>query len=282
MNNWIDLHCHYLPEVDDGVMSFNDGCELLRGLHEVGFSKVMATPHVGRAMWKDNRRSFLTPHFENFAKSIDGHPGMPQISLGAEHYFDETFFELLKENELLPYDGSDRALLIEFPYDSIPVNAERELFSLSVRGFTPLIAHPERYFPLYNSSRGAETLARMQIGMVLDLMSLIGKYGRKPKKAAERMLDEGFYFAACSDAHRPSDVSLVAKSVECLYKRVGAGEAHQLLCAGPQTIFLKPVADPSVLSEGLSAELSEGLSKRNLDFASAQETSFQSERHGVQ
>jgi protein-tyrosine phosphatase len=68
-------------------------------------------------------------------------------------------------------------------------------------------------------------------------MSLNGHYGRAPMRAAERMLEEGTYFAACTDAHKPEDVPEVARGIERLRELVGAAEATELLSTNPRHIL---------------------------------------------
>jgi len=72
---------------------------------------------------------------------------------------------------------------------------------------------------------------------LLDVMSLVGKYGRRPRHTAERMLEEGAYFAACSDSHRPADVEQVALGIERLEALLGSDEAHALLDDNPRAIL---------------------------------------------
>jgi len=72
---------------------------------------------------------------------------------------------------------------------------------------------------------------------LLDLMSLTGKYGRSPRRAAERMLDEGVYFAACTDCHKPADVEIVGEALAKLRKIAGDEELHELCAVGPRSIL---------------------------------------------
>lgn len=235
MSGFIDLHAHYIPAIDDGVRTLEDGLALLKALGEIGYERVVATPHIRAGMF-ENRKPGLEAAFAEFSARAAEDPSLPQLGLGAEHHFDDVFWRLFMEQRVLPYPGG-HAILVEFPDTAFPLMVERRMFDLQVKGLRPVLAHPERYRPLFKKTEPLEQLLHGGVLPLLDLMSLIGKYGRKPKKAAERMLEEGVYFAACSDSHRPSDVPHVQNAILRLRALVGDDEAQRLLREGPLGIL---------------------------------------------
>lgn len=235
MSGYVDLHCHYLPAIDDGVRTLEDGIALLRGLREIGFVKVVATPHIRTAMF-ENRKPGIEETFARFTDATVETPGLPELGLGAEHFFDDITFDLLQRGDGVPYPGG-HAALIEFPPEFIPRGVEHRFFELGVRGLKPVLAHPERYPPLFKSTESIDRLLEGGVLPLLDVMSLTGKYGRRPKKTAERMLAEDVYYAACSDAHRPAHVPIVQKGIERLRKLVGDQLADELLSENPRRIL---------------------------------------------
>ncbi len=232
---YVDLHSHYVPAVDDGVKTAEDGVALCTGLASIGFSMVVATPHIRSGMFP-NEREGLEQAFTRFAADHAQDAQMPVLGLGAEHYFDDVVFNLFLGGKALPYPGG-KAALVELPTDSFPRGLPRCFFQLRMKGIQPVLAHPERYRPLFRKTDPLDDLVEAGALPLLDIMSLTGKYGRRPKKAAERMLDEDVYYAACSDAHRPKDVPVVAKGIAILKKRVGEKLAHELLSTNPRHIL---------------------------------------------
>jgi protein-tyrosine phosphatase len=235
ISGFVDLHCHYVPGVDDGVRTDADGVRLCQELARIGYARVVATPHMRSGMF-DNVREDLIARFEQFAQSSRGAEGMPELGLGAEHYCDDVFFERFERGEVLRYPGG-HALLVELPAERLPVRFEDRLFRMSVKGARAVLAHPERCAALFGSTAPIERAVEMGALPLLDLMALTGKYGRAPKKAAERMLDEGVYFAACSDSHKPEDVPQVAEAIATLIRREGEERAHELLSLNPRRIL---------------------------------------------
>jgi protein-tyrosine phosphatase len=237
---FVDLHCHYLPGIDDGVRTFEEGVALCRGLASIGYSFVVATPHIRTAMFENRRTGILTA-MKDFESKSDTVDGMPALGVGAEHFFDDVFWGLFLAKDFVPYPGKSAAL-VEFPTDGFPIGIDRRFFEMRVRGIRPVIAHPERYAPLFRASDPIDPLLDAGGLPLLDLMSLVDRYGTQPRLAAERMLEEGVYYAACSDCHRPEDVSKVAEAIGRLRELVGDEETDELLSTHPRRI-LDGVAD---------------------------------------
>ena len=231
----IDLHCHYLPAVDDGVKTEEEGVTLLRELRQLGYETVIATPHMRTSMFP-NDRATLVNRFEAFQERHANIEGLPELGLGSEHFFDDVFWTRFEAGEVLPYPGG-RSILVELSPHRFPLGLDRAFFQMNVRGIAPVLAHPERYEPLYRNTRPLGPLLETGVLPLLDLMSLAGKYGRRPKAAAERMVEEGTYFAACSDCHRPTDVPVVAKALDALRNRIGSDATDQLVADGPRRIL---------------------------------------------
>lgn len=232
---FVDLHCHYVPGIDDGVKTLDEGVELCTRLHQLGFERVVATPHIRTAMF-ENRRHNLLPTFNAFTEHAAVHDNMPNLGLGAEHFLDDIFWELVRRDEHVPYPGG-MAILVEFSPRQLPMGLEQQLFELQVAGLTPVIAHPERYGPVQQEPDRVRKWRDRDCIPMLDLMSLVGHYGSAPKRTAEALLDIGAYGAACSDCHRPGDVDKVAAALEILEQAVGHRGVTQLLERMPRELI---------------------------------------------
>ena len=232
---FVDLHCHYIPGIDDGVRTMAEGFEVLSGLKSVGYELVVATPHIRTAMF-DNRKPGLERAFAEVLALSEGVPGLPELGLAAEHYCDDVFWDLFTKGEALPYPGG-KAALIEFHYEVWPRNVEQRFFDMHLAGVRPVLAHPERYAALFRRTDPLDPLLDQGVVALLDLMSLVGRYGRSTQRAAERMVDEGVYYAACTDSHRPGDVALVREAIERLRELVGDEETEELLAENPRRIL---------------------------------------------
>ncbi len=266
MHGFIDLHCHWVADIDDGVRAPAAGVALLRGLLQLGFSTVMATPHMRPGMF-DNDQSSLTRAFAAMRAPleearVDGL--LPEVHLASEHFFDDVVFERIRKGEALPYPSlaplppaplpgaaasawpgaqrtPKRGVLVEFPPERFPSHAHNRFFDLHRAGFVPVLAHPERYAPVWKDVAALNPLIEAGAHLLLDVCSLVGKYGRAAQKASEKLLDNGAYAAACSDAHRPEDVAIVAEAIERLKQLTGDEGVVEMLRTGPRRILNLPV-----------------------------------------
>lgn len=233
--SYVDLHVHYVPGIDDGVRTTEDGIRLCQGLAEIGFGLLVATPHMRPGMF-DNERADIELAFGKFETQSAGMGNLPKLGLASEHFYDEVFFQRFEAGAVLPYPGG-HAVLVEFPDKRFPVGVAQGIFKLSLGGLTPVLAHPERYHTVFRDSKALEDLLDMGVMAQLDLMSLVGRYGRKPKKTAIRLLEEEAYFIACSDAHRAADVTEVKAGIAVLKDIGGDDLVAELLSRNPRKII---------------------------------------------
>ncbi len=248
MRGFVDLHCHWIADIDDGARSVEDGLAMLRGLRRVGFDVVVATPHMRPGMF-DNDRAVLLSAFARMAPHLARAPAgeLPDVHLASEHFFDDVVFARLVRGEGLPYPHvprggggparPKRGVLVELPPQAFPPQLAHRLFDLGRAGLRPVLAHPERYQPVWKDDRCLDPLLDAGAALLLDVCALVGKYGRAAQKAAEKLLDDEAYEAACSDAHRPADVDVVAEAIAALEERVGRAEAERLLGDGPRGLL---------------------------------------------
>jgi protein-tyrosine phosphatase len=258
VRGFVDLHCHWIAAIDDGARTVDESLAMLRGLHQAGFDAVVATPHMRPGMF-DNDRASIERAFASMQPVLSAGGALPSVHLGSEHFFDDVVYGRLLRGEAVPYRrlsgaatgdelaGGDprpgdpatarRPVLIEFGSTAFPVRIQHRLFDLRRAGLVPVLAHPERYEPVWRDDACLDAVLDAGAHLLLDLCTLVGKYGRAPQRAAEKLLEEEAYEAACSDAHKPRDVEVVVKSIERLEALVGVAEARRLLADGPRGIL---------------------------------------------
>lgn len=157
------------------------------------------------------------------------------IPLAAENMWDATLYERIEADTIPSYDGGP-AFLVEFSPGQLPVGLFERLFSLRCRGKLPVIAHPERYQPLWKNSDLVDKL-RSDCALVVDLGAVAGHHGRKQAKMARKLLMEGHAHAAASDAHTVDDVQVAAQGIAWIQKKLGGDAVQRLLDVNPRRIL---------------------------------------------
>ena len=199
MSDFVDLHCHLLPGVDDGARTEADALEMARALVAVGVSTVAVSPHA---------RAGCAPVevcVERLAtlRLLLAEAGVPlSLELGAENALvEDGFLEGLGTPAARPVHRGPY-VLVELPYTA-PVPALPALvFQMMRKGVVPLLAHPERCLELQRPGRAAEVVA-LGARLQLDLGALSGRYGPVARRTARTLLDAGLYAVAATDLHAP-------------------------------------------------------------------------------
>lgn len=194
-DGFVDYHSHILPGVDDGVRSFEDSKKILKEYSRLGVRKVYLTPHVMEDV--PNTPEQLKQRFEELKAFLEG-TEYPELHLASENMLDGLFSERLERGELLPLEG--QTVLVETSYYNPPYNMEDLIFRLKSSGYTPLLAHPERY--RYMEKSDYLHWRNFGVQFQMNLSSLLGFYGDSARKNAEMLLKENMYDYIGTDLHR--------------------------------------------------------------------------------
>ncbi|MBP8823025.1 MAG: histidinol phosphatase [Flavobacteriales bacterium] len=193
-----DVHSHFIPGIDDGAPTVEASMELLRAMHDLGFRKVVTTPHSMADGYR-NPPEVILGGLEKLRRAVKG-SGIPlEVEAAAEYYLDHALMENVASQKLLTF-GRDM-VLFELPFLSEPAVLFNLVFEMQTQGFRPVLAHPERYTFWFADLAPLEKLKDRGVLFQLNTIALGGAYGPAVKKAAERIIDKGWYELAGSDCH---------------------------------------------------------------------------------
>lgn len=199
----VDMHSHLLPGLDDGAETIEHSLELLQALRALGYRKLVMTPHIMGDFYK-NTPEGIRAALQLLREAAAG-AGLSDMELecAAEYYLDEFLGRKLADGtEMLTFGGDKRYLLFETSYMNEPLNLFDIIFELKAQGYTPVLAHPERYTYFYGRFAEIERLRR-NYGVLLqvNLNSLAGYYSPAAKKVAEQLIDGGLVDFVGTDTH---------------------------------------------------------------------------------
>ena len=233
---FVDLHCHLLWALDDGVETPEEALAAARLLVSLGYSDAAPSPHAvadypsGDEARCDARRAELAERLAAEGVAL-------RVHRNAENKMDEAYLEGAGGPQGPGLGESGRWALVELPFRG-PVPALPDLiFRLRRKGVTPLLAHPERCTEFERPGRAAEAV-RLGAGLQLNVAALIGLYGRTATRLAEQFLAEGLYTVAATDLHHaPGAEEWVPEALEILEARAGSAAFQKLLADNPRTIL---------------------------------------------
>ena len=210
-SNYVDIHSHLLPGIDDGARIFDDTLGLVKSLQSIGVSQFITTPHIMSDVWDNTRESILS--LTNQTKlELQKNEIQSPFRAASEYMIDDQFVKLFQTGELLTL--KDNYVLVEISYINAPIQLYNILFDLQVAGYVPVLAHPERYSFYHSNFREYEKLKNAGCFFQLNLLAVVGYYGESIAKVAEQLLQKGVYNFVGSDVHHSKLIAFFDKKVK--------------------------------------------------------------------
>lgn len=202
-----DIHCHILPGIDDGSPDVDTSVNLIERMQKWGLKRIFASPHVTFGTYA-NDLGTVTPALESLTGALTAKGNDLQLSHWAEYRIDELLAERLKDPQTMMTMPGGR-LLIENSFFQEPWNLEQLVFDLQVKGYRPILAHPERYAYYYNNRSRYRALHDAGLAFQVNVLSLAGNYGHAEKKMAEYLIEQGYVDYLGTDLHRASHADCI-------------------------------------------------------------------------
>lgn len=214
-----DMHSHILPGLDDGAQEIKDSIEMARKFVELGFTKLVATPHIMADYYRNTpERIFKSLDILNSALEKNSIP--LKVTAAAEYYLDETFLKKITASKLLTFGNN--YVLFELSYINVPRNLEETIKELLEAGYKPILAHPERYPYWHADLEHFHNVVSLGCDLQLNTISLTGYYGKQVRKAAEMLVDEKLVSFIGSDMHH-------LKHANALKEATHLAHVHELI-----------------------------------------------------
>lgn len=236
MNGFTDIHTHILPGVDDGAKDLREAMALVRAAWKDGTRAMILTPHY-RGEYKKNTPTMLQDAFFGFCEAVKEQFPELTLYLGNEVFFETEAPESLAAGGILSLNGSDYVLL-EFRFGTLRSQVVSGVWEMVRHGFTPIIAHAERYDVFRKDARLVDEVLEMGALIQLNADSVMGKQGLGVKRFCHKLLKAQQAHFIASDAHdvqhRPP---LLRECFSRIHKKYGAEYARKLFCDNAQSII---------------------------------------------
>lgn len=207
----VDLHSHLIPNIDDGSQSMEQSIEMIKALISLGFKKIITTPHIHPNY--PNRPEVILAGLEALQNELIRLDLDVEVEAAAEYFVDDAFHQKVKGKGLILSFGS-KLVLVESSFLNKPIFFESVMFDLMSSGYTPVLAHPERYRFLEGTIDWLVELKSMGVLLQVTLGSIGGYYGTKPEHIGKILLKNEMVDFLGSDLHRASHLEYLEKGLK--------------------------------------------------------------------
>lgn len=232
-----DMHCHLVPDVDDGSDSVEESIGILHREYADGVRTVIITPHYRRGMFETSRRR-VREQFALLREAADGDAGLRglRLFLGCEFHYNSDAVRMLRaEPAYVMPDGWH--VLLEFS----SMHSAREIrdgtYDLLAGGFKPVIAHVERY-PAVADPAKIDELRKMGAEIQVNADAVLGIDGFGTKRFCAKLIADGLVDYIGSDAHNMRDrAPHLGKCAARVEKKFGADVRKRLMEEDPSRLI---------------------------------------------
>jgi len=235
----IDLHCHILPNMDDGSPSWKTSLNMCQQASEDGIKTIVATPHILNGIY-DNRPKDIEEKVKILNRKMKENNIALQILPGCEVHLSADIIEKIKKQEVLTLNKSNY-ILLEFPHTQIPLHIEEILFQIQIMGITPILSHVERNLKFQQKPSLLSQLIQKGALAQITAASLCGFFGPIIRKFTQKLLVEGLVYCMATDAHTDTKEgrgSFFSQALTEASKIIGHQAALNLVHSNPQKIIM--------------------------------------------
>jgi tyrosine-protein phosphatase YwqE len=194
-----DMHCHLIPQVDDGSKCMEESIDCLNTLKAVGYNKVIITPHFQHPRFPNTEDDIVRRYEEVKRAAREAGVEIEIAGIGGEYRIDSGFKPRLENPRFLKV--ADKYVLVEFSLHQQMMGCDEMIFDMQMKGYEVILAHPERYPYLSVGGTRMEQLKNQGVFFQVNALSLGGFYGEEAKRRAFAMLDMGIIEFMGTDTH---------------------------------------------------------------------------------
>jgi protein-tyrosine phosphatase len=235
--NRIDVHCHFLPDLDDGCQSLPESLACLRYMAHVGYNRVFCTPHCGASGFTELPPSEVAER----VRTLQGHvevAGIPiQLKPGGEIRLTPDLATDLPEGVVPTYGHGGKYALVDLWEPGWPDWAVKAIQWLQDRGHMVIVAHPERMPFLREDPERIQELAALGVLFQGNLGPIGGADAQDIVALSHRYLQEDRYFMVGTDAHRESHIVARLRGLQVIEQLVGPEKLEELTVTNPSRLW---------------------------------------------
>jgi protein-tyrosine phosphatase len=224
----IDIHCHIIPGVDDGPKTLQESLELARMAEAEGITKIIATPHHWHPSFENEGPAILRKVEELNVAFKEANINMSVLP-AQEVRIHGDMISNLEIGDVLPLAPESNYILVELPSNSVPRYTTRLFYDLQMKGYTPIIAHPERNKAISEDPSKLYELVQTGVLTQVTASSVTGHLGKKVKSFTEQLIEANLTHFIASDAHNTTERPFrLQEAYTVVEKQFGMEEVYRI------------------------------------------------------
>ncbi len=221
-----DIHSHLIPGIDDGSPDLESSIRLIRGLMALGYKKIITTPHISEDFFP-NTPAIIRAGETAVTEELHRQKIAVEFLAAGEYLLDGHFVQLLESGEPL-LTLKNNLVLVELSFAVPAINLKEILFNLQLKGYQPILAHPERYLYFGANKGWYDQLRNAGCLFQLNLLSFGGHYGPHSLQLVEYLAKKKYFDFLGTDTHHERHLEILGSS-ERIHRAVDGLMATGLL-----------------------------------------------------
>lgn len=223
----IDIHCHILPNIDDGPDNIELSLAMARKAVEEGITHIIATPHHRNGQF-DNVKADILIEVQKLNERLKQENIPVTILPGQETRINGEMLADYENSNILTLNDTNRYVFVEFPPNDVPAYTSHLLFELKMKGLIPVIVHPERNRAFIEKPNRLYRLIKDGSLSQVTAASIVGMFGKKIQKFSLELIEHSLVHFIASDAHNVTSRSFhMRKAFQEISKEFGFDVADE-------------------------------------------------------
>ena len=232
-----DMHCHFLPGVDDGASDMEEAIWLIKKEYDEGVRNIILTPHYRRHMFETDRRQVRESYLRLLEEAQHFFPELA-LFLGCECHTQHDLVDVIRTDDAYRMGGTYK-ILLEFSEHDERGKIRDRTHDLIAQGYEPVLAHIDRYEAFYVHKDLAQELKDMGAELQVNADSILGYEGRASKHFAKTLIKKNLLDYIGSDGHDRKDrVPHIGECADYLTRKMGEDYARRIMCENPRRLHI--------------------------------------------
>lgn len=233
--HFVDIHCHLLPEIDDGAGSWDDALSMAEMAVDDGIATIVATPHqLGN--YAANQGDEIRARAERFQAALRKKRVPLRVLPGADVRIEPGMIGKIRTGEVLTLADRGRHVLLELPHE-VFLPLDRLLREMNSAGLVGILSHPERNQGILARPGVVRSLVDSGCLIQVTAGSLTGAFGSRCRNLADSLVKQGLVHFVSTDAHSPrSRPPLLGEAFDRVAEMAGRSLAEEWFCGNPASI----------------------------------------------